>query len=116
MSLIALSLVHNYPGCQFTVEDDYETLIWHDEEIEKPSKEELERICEEYLQYVETQEYKRLRGIEYPPLDTQLDIMYNQGFDAWRKHIYSIKAKYPGPREIIEPTFENPIEPLEKRM
>jgi hypothetical protein len=57
-----------------------------------------------------------LRAAEYPPLETQLDVMYNQGFDAWRKHIYSIKAKYPGPNETMKPTFENPLEPIEKRM
>jgi hypothetical protein len=88
MTNLAQALLYKYPGMQFSIGETYESFIWHDTSIEKPSEEELEQAWEEYLEYRETQTYKRLRAAEYPPLETQLDVMYNQGFDAWRKHIY----------------------------
>lgn len=43
------------------------------------------------------QEYKFLRMQAYPTLQEQMDILYHQGFDAWKEIIKTIKDKYPKP-------------------
>lgn len=97
--------------------DCYETLSWHEENIlPKPTETDLKLAWHERSEDYTNKEYQRKRLEAYPPLDTQLDVMYNHGFDAWRKHIYSIKAKYPSPKGTVKPTFDNPLEPIEKRM
>ena len=40
--------------------------------------------------------YKDLRAAEYPPLADQLDYIYHNGVDAWKKDMIDpVKNKYP---------------------
>ena len=40
--------------------------------------------------------YKELRAREYPPLPEQLDYIYHNGVDAWKKDMIDpVKNKYP---------------------
>lgn len=40
--------------------------------------------------------YKDLRAAEYPPLAEQLDYIYHNGVDAWKKDMIDpVKNKYP---------------------
>lgn len=41
------------------------------------------------------QDYKQLRAAAYPSLAEQLDIIYHQGFDAWKKVVEEVKQQYP---------------------
>ena len=42
------------------------------------------------------EEYKDLRAAEYPPLPDQLDYIYHNGVDAWKKDMIDpVKNKYP---------------------
>lgn len=43
-------------------------------------------------------EYMRLRAAAYPPLQDQLDMIYNKGIDGWKAEIKKIKLKYPKPK------------------
>ena len=40
-------------------------------------------------------EYQRQREQEYPPMQDQLDDIYHNGIDGWKKTIKTIKDKYP---------------------
>ena len=41
------------------------------------------------------EEYKDLRAAEYPPLPEQLDYIYHNGVDAWKKDMIDpVKNKY----------------------
>ena len=40
-------------------------------------------------------DYANRRKEEYPKIEDQLDILYHEGFDAWKALIQSIKDKYP---------------------
>ena len=51
-----------------------------------------------------SQEEKRLlainshlssRRMEYPSIEDQLDILYHEGYDGWKKVITAVKEKYP---------------------
>ena len=41
--------------------------------------------------------YREKRWAEYPSAGEQFDMIYHQGFDAWKAMIDGIKAKYPKP-------------------
>ena len=44
---------------------------------------------------LKSQEYIYKRLEEYPSIAEQLDDMYHNGFDKWKKTIKAIKDKYP---------------------
>lgn len=46
---------------------------------------------------VQFQDYIAKRKAEYPPVHEQLEMIQEQGLEAWRSYIASIKAKYPRP-------------------
>jgi hypothetical protein len=44
-----------------------------------------------------TKDYAFARRVEYPSIPEQLDVLYHQGFDAWKAVIDAIKQRYPKP-------------------
>jgi hypothetical protein len=52
---------------------------------------ELTRLQAEY----EAKEYQRKRAAEYPPITEQLDKIFHDGIDEWKKEIQAVKDKYP---------------------
>lgn len=42
-------------------------------------------------------DYAKRRKQEYPSISDQLDILYHEGYDAWKAVIAEIKEKYPKP-------------------
>jgi len=91
------ALLHKYPGTQWVISETYESLDWHDKEVEKPSKEDLEQAWEEYLIHKENTEYRNLRAAAYPSIQDQLDLIQREGLEGWSQMIQSIKEKYPNP-------------------
>jgi hypothetical protein len=86
------------PQAEFSiVEDDYETLQWFKEDVEKPSEdaivEEISRLEEEN----KSTEYRQERGMAYPSIQDQLDILYHEGYDGWKAAIQEVKDRYPKP-------------------
>jgi len=97
--------------------ETYESLDWHpDNDLPKPTKEQLDTAWKQFDEDFQKREYQRKRQAAYPPIAAQLDIMYNQGFEGWFKHMRSIKIKYPSPYKDKEPELGNPMEELEKKV
>tara|TARA_R100001163_G_scaffold16849_1_gene15165 strand:- start:42 stop:374 length:333 start_codon:yes stop_codon:yes gene_type:complete len=46
---------------------------------------------------LENDSYKSQRRAEYPKFEDQFDQIYNEGIDAWKATIKTIKDKYPKP-------------------
>ena len=44
---------------------------------------------------LEHDSYKSKRRAEYPKFEEQFDQIYNEGIDAWKATIKTIKDKYP---------------------
>ena len=44
---------------------------------------------------VKSKEYQEKRQAEYPTIADQLDDLYHNGIDGWKKTIKAIKDKYP---------------------
>ena len=90
-----------YPRCEFSIYgNDYNKLIWHDENTGKPTKEELEleivRLQKEY----KLNEYQRLREVEYPDFREFLDAFVKQDSEQMNSYItkcMEVKMKYPKP-------------------
>ena len=45
--------------------------------------------------YIAANEYKSKRAAEYPPITEQLDKIFHDGIEEWKKEIQAIKDKYP---------------------
>ena len=71
---------------------------------------EIEKMEEEY----KAVEYQRLRKLEYPKIEDQLDLLFHKGIDGWKEEIQKVKDKYPKP--VVEPVVEEPVveEPKEE--
>lgn len=101
----------------YTCGEEYESLDWHTDNIlPKPTKVQLEIAWKQCEADFQKREYQRNRQKEYPPIEAQLDVMYNQGFDGWFKHMRSIKMKYPSPNKDQEPELINPIDDMKKQI
>ena len=91
------------PGAKWHLDgNDYSNIQWLElSEVlggqSQPTKEEviteIERLQAEY----ESKEYQRLRQAEYPSFADQFDILYHEGYDAWKEKINMIKTTYPKP-------------------
>lgn len=74
----------------------YSNLIIHDSSKSKPSEED----CTNGLKALqdawdlENDSYKSKRRAEYPSVVDQLDDLYHNGIDGWKKTIKAVKDKY----------------------
>lgn len=90
------------PGAIFglSLESDkiYNSIEWPEQESTKPREEEIQneiiRLEQEYI----NKEYQRLRTLEYPSIQEQLDMQYWDKVNnttVWEDTIAAIKEKYP---------------------
>lgn len=47
--------------------------------------------------------YAKRRKEEYPSIEEQLDILYHEGYDAWKAKIKEIKDAFPKPSSDVQP-------------
>lgn len=89
------------PGAEVSMQGD--TIVWL-----KPTKapvteqQILEEISRQELEY-ENNEYQRLRAVEYPSIQEQMDMQYwdsVNGTTTWQDAINAVKAKYPKPEGV----------------
>jgi uncharacterized coiled-coil DUF342 family protein len=81
--------------------NEYENLIWFDEnELPPPTKEEVLEEAQKLQQEYENNQYQRDRAVEYPSIQDQLDILYHKGYDGWKEEINKLKEKYPKPEGL----------------
>ena len=73
-------------------EEDIDRITWVTSEISKSdilAKQAELKAADDALAYA------RSRVAEYPPMEEQLDKIYNDGIDAWKTLIKVTKDKYP---------------------
>jgi hypothetical protein len=101
--LINDAIVSLRPGAQWSLNgDDYEGLIWFDEnDLPPPTEEELQAEIERLQAEYENNQYQRDRASAYPSIQDQLDVLYHQGYDGWKARIDEVKNKYPKPGEDL---------------
>jgi len=89
------------PDLEFVISNDsYESITFVNipEGKDIPSKEEVEAEIERLKEEYDNLEYQRLRKKEYPSIEDQLDLLYNQGIEGWKREIDKVKNKYPKPQ------------------
>ncbi len=79
------------------VGDDYSSLEWLGDPLDKPSEILLQQCYNDFLQRKLNDAYKEQRVKEYPSVVDQLDLLYHVGYDGWKQVIKQIKDKYPKP-------------------
>lgn len=101
---------------QYHTGETYESLVWLDKKLSKPTIEKLEAAYKQSMEDFKQKQYQRDRKKEYPSLEIQLDIMYTQGFEGWYKFIRSIKQKYPSPYNDSKTDIGSPMDELKERV
>ena len=87
-----------YKGKRWSISFTYDSLVWLEESIIKPTEAELVAKQKEMQDAWDAVEYQRLRAAEYPKWGEQLDYIYHNGIDKWKTDIVDpVKQKYPKP-------------------
>jgi len=81
------------PNAKYIIRDN--NLEWLDEDITKPTDEEINNKIAELTTEYNNKQYQRDRADEYPSIADQLDDIYHNGVDGWKATIKSTKDKYP---------------------
>ena len=89
------SIISINPNAKVSVSgNDVKQIDWHDgttpiAEADILAKE--KELQEEY----DANKYQRDRAEAYPSIEDQLDDLYHNGIDGWKKTIKAVKDKYP---------------------
>ena len=75
-------------------------VVIHGEPEDKPEWKDVKKAMDELEAEYATFEYQRNRKPEYPAIEDQLDLLYHEGVDGWKKVIKETKDKYPKPESI----------------
>ena len=70
-------------------------LLTDDEKVIRDAEE--AKVASDYADYVANHKYKDDRASSYPTIGEQLDKIYHEGIDEWKKVIKAVKDKYPKP-------------------
>ena len=83
------------PNAKISVSgNDVKQITWHDGTTPIAEADILAKQKELQTAY-DNNKYQRDRQEAYPPIEDQLDDLYHNGFDGWKKTIKAIKDKYP---------------------
>ena len=76
------------------LENDVKKITWHNDTTPISEKDILAKQKELETAY-DNNKYQRDRAEAYPSIADQLDDLYHNGIDGWKKTIKAIKDKYP---------------------
>ena len=95
MTDIIKSILAINPNAKVTVkENDVSQIEWHDDTSEISESDILAKQKELQTAY-DNNKYQRDRAEAYPSIADQLDDIYHNGVDEWKKTIKAVKDKYP---------------------
>ena len=89
----AIKLIN--PNAHYIIrENDLDKITW-DDDTTPISKSDIETKMAEVQTAYDNNEYQRNRATDYPSVKDQLDKIYHEGIDEWKKLIKVTKDKYP---------------------
>ena len=92
---IIKSILKINPNAQVSVSaNDVKQIDWHDGTKPIAEKDILAKEKELLSEY-DANKYQRDRVKGYPSIEEQLDDLYHNGVEGWKKTIKAIKDKYP---------------------
>ena len=86
------------PLAEFSIGDDYESLMWYSKDQEKPTEKEFNDAVTAWKAEYDSQEYARKRAVAYPSLSDQMDMIMKDNRDGTKTHqtaCEAVKKKYP---------------------
>ena len=93
--MIIKAILKINPNAEVTVNaDDINQITWHNGTTPIPKADIEAKMVELQTEY-NNNEYQRDRAAEYPSIVDQLDKIYHDGIDEWKKVIKVTKDKYP---------------------
>tara|TARA_S200000501_G_scaffold364575_1_gene396963 strand:- start:482 stop:775 length:294 start_codon:yes stop_codon:yes gene_type:complete len=75
--------------------EDYDKITWFDSNPNKITVDQIKTKKAELDKVEASFAYQEQRRKEYPPMQDQLDDLYHNGIDGWKKTIKTVKDKYP---------------------
>jgi hypothetical protein len=92
---LAQAILSINPKASVVIDDeDVKKITWHDGTTPIAEVDILAKQKELQTAY-ENNKYQRDRAEAYPSIADQLDDIYHNGIDGWKKTIKAIKDKYP---------------------
>ena len=92
---IANSVLALNPNAKISVKgNDVKQITWHNDTTPISEKDILAKQKELKTAY-DNNKYQRDRAEVYPSIVDQLDDIYHNGIDEWKKTIKAVKDKYP---------------------
>jgi len=92
---IIKSILKINPNAKASVSgNDVKQIDWHDNTTPIAEADILAKEKELKLEY-DANKYQRDRAKVYPSIADQLDDLYHNGIDGWKKTIKAVKDKYP---------------------
>ena len=93
--MIIKAILKINPNAEVSVNaDDINQITWHNGTTPIPKADIEAKMVELQTEY-NNNEYQRDRAAEYPSIVDQLDKIYHDGIDEWKKVIKVTKDKYP---------------------
>jgi hypothetical protein len=83
------------PLAEFSIGDDYESLIWYSKDQEKPTEKEFNDAVTAWNAEYDANQYQRDRQTEYPSWQEQMDLLYHSGVEGLKAELKKTKDKYP---------------------
>jgi len=97
MTDIVQSIIAINPNAKFTVySEDASNIVWW-EGTTPISEADILAKQKELVAAYDNNKYQRDRANKYPSMSDQLDDIYHNGVDEWKKTIKAVKDKYPKP-------------------
>ena len=97
MTDIVQSIIAINPNAKFTVySEDASNIVWW-EGTTPISEADILAKQKELVAAYDNNKYQRDRANKYPSMADQLDDIYHNGVDEWKKTIKAVKDKYPKP-------------------
>jgi len=92
---LAQAILSINPKASVVIDDeDVKKIIWHDGTTPIAEADILAKQKELQAEY-DANKYQRDRAVAYPSITDQLDDLYHNGIDGWKKTIKAVKDKYP---------------------
>ena len=93
--MIEKAILKINPNAKFSINaDDINQITWLNETT-PIAKADIEAKMAELQTKYDNNKYQRDRAAEYPSIKDQLDKIYHEGIDEWKKVIKATKDKYP---------------------
>ena len=83
------------PLAEFSIGDDYESLIWYSKDQEKPTEKEFNDAVTAWEAEYDAQEYARQRAVAYPSIQECVHAILDDELDALQAKRAEVKTKYP---------------------